>query len=259
MSGRTSAALIAIGQAAWALWGDISLTGGTSAPMTCTASYSGTIEGCNSSALAGVLVTITNHATSAVLGTATSDGSGNFGGSITIPMAGLNVDVTASGCAPYNVNMTCGGNALGTFAPGPGSGFVCATGCINPIPTTLTVTDSLYGTFAATYASGGSPGATFWTGSATVNYPGASGCSAVTGITIFYHLECTSAGAWVSSVDYSGNGSTSCPQTTGAGLVVTHTTVSSACPPSFGVSAKNPAAQPLYLRAAAGTYTIDWS
>ena len=73
-----------------ALWASF----GQGSPPTNT-TFSGSVDGC-ATGVAGIAVEVVDHATSALLDTVTTDGSGNFSGSLTLS-GSLSVDFIASG------------------------------------------------------------------------------------------------------------------------------------------------------------------
>lgn len=248
---------IALGQGIWAQWGDVAAASSTATPTT----YSGTVNGCTGG-LSGITVTITNHATGAPLGTVTSGAGGAFSGTLTITGT-VSVDFTGAGThfvtTTTNVSMTAGTSTTGiAVSLTAATGFICTFGCNTPVSKTLTVTDSAYSSYTATYTGRFSGADTWQTSGVTVNFAGGGGCSAVSGVPVTYTL--TNGGSWASKAQYVDISIfNTCPATSGSSGTSTHTLSSSACPPSFSVAFTNAASQKFYGSATAGTYTITWS
>jgi len=99
------------------LWDDVSPFGVVT--NTCTASYSGTLHNCAGVAWTGQTITITDSTGSVTLGMATTDGSGNFSGSVTImsPSQMVLLNVNVGGYATVSKTLSCGSNTLGTVTP----------------------------------------------------------------------------------------------------------------------------------------------
>lgn len=253
-------ALIALGQGIWAEWSNAAALG---AVTTMPTTFSGTVDGCTGG-LSGITVVATDHATSAVLATVTSGAGGAFSGTVTITGT-VSVDFTASATnfvtTTTNTMMTAGTSTSGIFIGlTAATGYICAPGCNEPVNKTLTVVDSNFGTFTATYTGTFSGQLTWQTSGVTVNYTGDGSvpCAAVAVLPVTYIL--TNGGSWVSKAQYiSVSLFNACPATSGSSATSTHTLSSVACPPGFSAGFINAAAQRLYSHAAAGTYAITWT
>jgi hypothetical protein len=164
-----------------------------SAPSCASPTISGRLTGCGSVPYPGV--TIEAHDATAggtLLGTATTDGSGNYTlSSLTGSISG-NVIVlvalvdatrftsttkTLTYGGPSSTAWTCGATSTNVnMTATPATGYVCLScgGCYLPVATTLYLTDSVIGTITLTYSTG-----TFrWEGTTTYSFPGQDHCPA---------------------------------------------------------------------------------
>jgi hypothetical protein len=143
-------------------------------PSTALATVKFTVTGCCSAPLEGATVTIDGQA-------ATTDASGN-----------ASFWIGAAGTYPYTVSKARFNDSTGsvTIADCPtttasiavamtaAGGYQCSGYYADPLPTTITLTDSLWGSCALTYTAG--PPAQ-WTGVLTgASFAGACGCPAAT-------------------------------------------------------------------------------
>jgi hypothetical protein len=107
--------VIGLGQSIWDGWSDVGPSG-----ATCTASYSGNVLTCSGAGLVSQALTITNHATGAVLDTPTTTTGGAFSGSFAITAPSLVIDITGTktgwGTLSTTATISCGANALGNLA-----------------------------------------------------------------------------------------------------------------------------------------------
>ena len=222
------------------------------------ATFTGTVDGCNSG-IAGIDVDVVDHATSALLGTVTSGSAGAFSGTLSLAGATLSVDFIARGAnwttTTLNAVVAAGTlNVVGSIGLTAASGYVCMPACNEPVNKTLTVVDSLYGTFTATFQ-----GVNTWqTGVVSLAFPGGGGCAAATS----YGTYVLSIGSSTSSVlNYNAVSIfNACPAAAaGASTPAAHHLTSLGCPPGFSIALANIASQKVYAGAAAGTYTITWS
>jgi hypothetical protein len=140
-------------------------------------------------------------------------------------------------------------------------GDVRVVGCAEPVPTTLTVTDSRYGTFSATYQGTIGSFQVWSTGNISIDFPGGStlGCLASSDVPATYTLSVNSVGVWQSSLAYHivlfpthlcpgyGTSTQSAP----------HHFVSLSCPPSFSVRFQSTSTI-IYTNQPAGTYTMGF-
>jgi hypothetical protein len=130
------------------------------------------------------------------------------------------------------------------------------------VPRTLTVIDSHFGTFPATFSGCGGGSCSWTTGSVNVNYPGdgGAGCSAVNPLPVTYKLINTGVGSWTSEIIYQRTSIiNNCPVAHGgSALTISHVLGSVSCG-KFTINFASPGSQAIYSHAVAGTYTVDWS
>jgi hypothetical protein len=227
--------LIGVGQSLWDAWGDRRIPRTPTPTPTPTypgTTYSGTLKGCNSLGISGATVTIKDHATGTVLGTATTTSGGGFSGTVTLTSNPQSVDITTAE-SRFNASSTTqswtggGSNAVGTVTLTAATGYHCLAGCARPLPGTLTFTHSIYGAFTSTFSS------TKWVVSTTVNYPGGggTGCSAQANEPVTWTL--TTAAVFTEQYNCTGLPG-GCPNPLfGTQCSSTVSLTSSACPPSF--------------------------
>jgi hypothetical protein len=224
--------LLAAEQGVWDAWADVTVpTGMPPAPVTCATSYSGTINGaCGSTYLTGQTVTVQDHATHAVLGTATIS-AGAYSGSVmaTNPSQVVDFVIAVTGYTTSTTTRTlmCGSNTVPPIVLALASGYRCVPGCTQPVTwTTLYTHDSVYGSRTLT-----------WNGTDfrlcfTAVYPGsAPTCAAGATIAITYVIANTGF-----HVEYTG-GLFGCPGGPGTcpgspNVTLTGTITASVCPGS---------------------------
>jgi hypothetical protein len=202
---------------------------------TTTCSYTFTVQGCNSLAYAGVTVSVYDVMGGTLLDTDTTDGSGHAtltwsgtSGTYYVTVTGISTRFNA-----YGQNLTIGCGSGTTITLSAATGYVCFPGCLLPVATTLSLTDSaiLGGPVTATltYSAG------TWSGTASLTYPGTR-CSGIAcvGATITLTYSLTSASSITVSYQ-SGGLFNACPVTTGTGTAHNTTVGGSliACPGAF--------------------------
>jgi hypothetical protein len=250
-------------------------------PITGNPSILFQINGCCALVLPGATVTIGGN-------NYTSDSAGQ-----------VKVGITDAGTYPWSVSKTrfvtqTGSVTIGACAAGgatvtvnmaPTTGYECGPGgssggtiplsLADPVPTTLFLTDSVWGSATLTYSSITHN----WSGSITITSPALCGCISQTGVVISYNLAQCQGGSYVTSCgSYGYNplglGAIPCPTNPGAatntlgipaigGFTYTMnptipfdwqaTYPAQACVPGLGASFP---ASLLYLYAAGATITV---
>lgn len=149
----------------------------------------------------------------------------------------------------------------------PASGYRCFTpdpdnvagggyNCIDPIPETLHLTDSVYGAVTLTYTAVGTPG---WAGTRSVSYGGGcGGCGAAT-VTATYLFRQSGGYPGTLSISYPASPFGGCPGGAGTASLSAFATAHT-CPPAFSMTFgyggfAGGAGQPLYCSAVTFTLT----
>lgn len=136
----------------------------------CTATITGNVKGCSSLNLQGMVVEAHDNTSGGpLLGTGTTDASGNFainatgataGNSIVLVFSNVRFSVATTTLgytagAPSSTQWSCGAStATGTKTLSPTAAYTCFSGCAWPIAKTLYLTDSVYGAATLTYTTG---------------------------------------------------------------------------------------------------------
>ena len=147
----------------------------TPPPPTCN--WTVAVKGCGGLNLAGATVSISGgpSGTTNSLGGVTLTGA-SVGATATVSKTGFTSQTITvpSGCASSTVTLVAA------------SGYVCVSGCADPWPTTLHLTDSFLGSATLTWTSG-----TTWVGSLTANLAACacSGCPAASGVQFTYTIN----------------------------------------------------------------------
>jgi hypothetical protein len=147
-----------------------------------TAPISGQVRGCLGTGIPGV-VTVVSGATG---GPFTTDGSGNYSGTLTITSPTATVVLSAQAATPNDVrftphqvtrSVTVGVAATQNFQPTAATGYHClpsALGCNYPVLNTLSGTDPTFGAFSLAYNINGG---NLWSVALNPAYTGVGACA----------------------------------------------------------------------------------
>lgn len=123
-----------------------------------TFSIAGIAHGCNASLNSGVSITVKGHTSGTTIGTASSNGSGVYSVTGTLPGADTAVDVisTKTGYATLTstFSVTSGANTGKNFTMTVGTGYVCVVPCNDPVRTPFFLSDPFYGTMTTLSTTG---------------------------------------------------------------------------------------------------------
>jgi len=119
------------------LCGDVDAIPVSLVPSSCSVTFTGHLEGCNSFVIIGSVVTAFTHPGGVSIGSGTSNGSGDFSITGSMPVADTSIDiqVTSTRYDPVvgNFAASCGSNSLGTITATPSASYVCNNFCDNTL------------------------------------------------------------------------------------------------------------------------------